>query len=133
MRQFAVIVLLALFGCAPKSSNLDGTWKPVRQELGGHEMPAAFFEKQVLVISDSSYTLTAESVDKGVLRYFEGKMDIVGKEGVNAGRHFTAIYVLNNDSLKICYNLAGDSYPEAFETKSKPALFMSVFQKAAGK
>lgn len=56
-------------------------------------------------------------------------MDIYGKEGVNTGKHFAAIYKLNNEKLTICYNLNGDSYPSDFETKSRPALFLSVFKK----
>lgn len=64
-----------------------------------------------------------------MLKYHSGQMDIYGKEGINAGKHFTAIYKLDNDQLTICYNLAGDSYPTGFETKSKQALFLSEFKK----
>mgnify|MGYP001551270201 FL=1 len=83
----------------------------------------------MLIISDSNYTFTAESVDKGVIRCSGEKMDIYGKEGVNSGKHFTAIYKLENDQLTICYNLSGDAYPEAFDTKGKPKYFMCVFKK----
>jgi len=92
-------------------------------------LPAIAFEKQKLIISDSAYTFTAESVDKGLVKHKGDKMDIYGKEGVNAGKHFTAIYKLENGQLIICYNLAGNSYPEAFETKTKPALFLCTFKK----
>ncbi len=60
-------------------------------------------------------------------------MDIYGKEGVNAGKHFTAIYKYDNEQLTICYNLSGDSYPKTFETKSKSRLFLSVFKKGLTK
>ena len=63
------------------------------------------------------------------MHYEAGKMDIYGKEGVNTGKHFTAIYKLEKDEMTICYNLAGDSYPLDFETKSRPTLFLSVFKK----
>jgi len=113
-----------------QTNNLNGTWIPVKQETAGKELPKAVYEKQKLVISDSNYTFTAESVDKGIVRYGKGdKMDIYGKEGVNTGKHFAAIYKFENEQLTICYNLVGDSYPEAFETKSKPTLFLSVFKK----
>ncbi len=112
-----------------KHDELNGTWVPVQQELAGKQLPAAAFEKQKLVISNNAYTFTAESVDKGELKYGDGKMDIYGKEGVNTGKHFTAIYKLEQGQLTICYNLAGDSYPGTFESKSKPTLFLSVFRK----
>src|ERR1700751_1646733 len=114
---------------AKDSDKLDGTWSPVQQEIGGKPLPKTVFEKQKLVINDSSYTLTAESVDKGVLKYANGKMDIYGKEGVNTGKHFTAIYKIENGQLTICYNLAGDNYPKTFETKGQPMYFLSVFKK----
>ena len=60
-------------------------------------------------------------------------MDIYGKEGVNTGKHFTAIYKYENDQMTVCYNLVGDSYPETFETKSKPTLFLSVFKREGTK
>jgi uncharacterized protein (TIGR03067 family) len=102
---------------------------PVKQELGGILLPAAAFEKQKLILEDSAYTLTAESADKGIVKYKDDKMDIYGKDGVNSGKHFTAIYKFENGELTICYNLAGDSYPETFETKNKPMYFLSVFKK----
>lgn len=127
-----LVCLCSLIGCSTatktNSNLLNGTWVPVKQEMGGKEFPSAVFEKQKLVISDSMYTLSAESVDKGALQYANGKMDIYGREGVNAGKHFTAIYTHEADQLTICYNLKGDSYPEAFETTGKPMLFLSVFK-----
>jgi uncharacterized protein (TIGR03067 family) len=114
---------------SPDSNVLNGSWTPIKQEIGGKELPAVVFQKQKLIINDSNYTFSAESVDKGMLKYQNGQMDIYGEEGVNTGKHFTAIYKLDNDQLTICYNLKGDAYPSAFETKSKPTLFLSVFKK----
>ncbi len=111
------------------SSMLDGTWIPTTQEMGGKQLPAAAFEKQKLILDDSAYTVVAESIDKGIARFQNGKIDIYGKEGVNKGRHFTAIYKYENDLLIICYNLKGDKYPELYDTKGNPLYFMSVFKK----
>lgn len=137
MRFITFISLLILgLGCAStknattKSSKLNGTWVPIKQEIGGKLLPQAVFENQKLILSDSTYTVIAESIDKGILKYTDDKMDIYGKEGVNAGKHFTAIYKYENEQLTICYNLSGDSYPEAFETKGRPMFFLSVFKKS---
>ena len=136
MRQLSVLLFIGLcIGCTTtkntksNSNALNGTWTPVKQEIGGKELPAIVFEKQKLILNDSLYTLTAESVDKGVVKHSGDKMDIYGKEGVNAGKHFTAIYKYENGQLIICYNLKGDSYPASFETKASPLLFLSVFKK----
>lgn len=136
MRQLLFLTFVCLtIGCATtkkaqmNSNFLNGTWTPIRQEIGGKELPASVFQTQKLIISDTTYTFSAESVDKGTLTYKDGQMDIYGKEGVNKGKHFTTIYKLDNEQLTICYNLKGDSYPAEFETKSKPTLFLSVFKK----
>ena len=117
------------------SNDAGGSSEPPNSSLTGFQLPsnlfdcAATFEKQQLIISDSNYTFIAESVDKGIARYKDGKMDIYGKEGVNIGKHFTAIYKFENELLLICYNLSGDKYPEAFETKGNPTYFLSTFKK----
>jgi uncharacterized protein (TIGR03067 family) len=135
--RFLIFISLLIFGlgCASTknatriSTKLNGTWVPINQELGGKSLPKAAFEKQKLILSDSAYTFISESIDKGIVKYKDDKMDIYGKQGVNAGRHYTAIYKYENDQLSICYNLLGDNYPEAFDTKGKPSLFLSVFKK----
>ncbi|MBL7764418.1 MAG: TIGR03067 domain-containing protein [Chitinophagaceae bacterium] len=136
MRHITFIMLaLLIFSCSSTkkaSSNLallNGSWTPVKQEIGGKDLPASYFQAQKLLIQDTTYTFTAESVDKGTLSYNNGQMDIYGKEGVNKGKHFTALYKLENNQLAIIYNLKGDGYPSDFETKSKPTLFLSVFKK----
>ena len=136
MRRLTIVLLLCIgAGCTGtksttiESDKLNGTWIPVIQEIAGKELPTIAFIKQKLTISDNMYTLVAESVDKGELTYSGGKMDIYGKEGVNAGKHFTAIYKFENDRLTVCYNLSGDSYPETFETKGRSTFFLSVFER----
>ena len=140
MRSILFLILLALGSFVfmgsdgrydtQKENSLNGTWVPIEEEIGGVSLPKSSFETQHLVIKDSSYTFTAESTDKGIIRYEGKKMDIFGKEGVNNGKHFTAIFKSNGDQLTICYNLAGTGYPESFSTKGKPLYFLCVFVKA---
>ena len=114
---------------AAQSDKLNGTWLPVQQEMNGTVLPEAGFENQKLIISDSTYIVSAESIDKGIVKYRDGKMDISSTDGVNTGKHFMAIYKYENEQLTICYNLLGDGYPVAFETKGKRLQFLSVFKK----
>src|SRR5262245_34379083 len=136
MKNILLSALILLFAACntPKhassaASKLNGSWTPVKEEFGGNSVPPASFQTQKLIVNDSTYSFTAESVDKGVVRYDGDKMDIYGREGVNSGKHFTARYKLENDQLSICYNLAGDAYPESFDTKGKPKYFLAVFKK----
>src|ERR1700752_2075666 len=108
MRLLLFIPILAfVIGCsgsrnASMKNKLNGTWVPTKQELAGTSIPAGAFANQKLIISDSNYTFIAESADKGVVRYTGDKMDIYGKDGVNAGKHFTALYKYENGELTIC-------------------------------
>ena len=137
MRLLLFFTILAFaVGCtgsrnaSMKENKLNGTWVPTKQELAGTAIPAAAFANQKLIISDSNYTFIAESTDKGVVKYASDKMDIYGKDGVNAGKHFTALYKYENGELTICYNLLGNGYPESFDTKGKAMYFLSVFKKS---
>ena len=112
-----------------KTAMLDGTWVPVKQEIGGTLLPAASFGKQKLVIRDTTYVLIAESIDKGAVRVKGDKMDIYGREGVNAGKHFTALFKIEKEQLTICYNLSGDAYPATFGTQNNKKYFLAVFRK----
>ncbi|PQJ08895.1 hypothetical protein CJD36_021750 [Flavipsychrobacter stenotrophus] len=108
---------------------LNGIWIPVQQEIGGSPIPVGFMEGTELTIADSRYKVIAGVVDKGVIRYNGDKMDIYGKKGPNAGKHFMAIYKYDNGELTICYNLNGDAYPKAFDTKSNAMFLLSVYKK----
>ncbi len=136
MRQFSLflLIIIGVTGCksvknsnTENSSSLNGIWIPVQQQLGDYVLPETFFANQNLHISDTNYTVNAESVDKGILAYKNGKMDIYGKQGPNKGKHITAIYTFEDEKLKICYNLEGNSYPENYETKGKNLFFLAVY------
>jgi uncharacterized protein (TIGR03067 family) len=136
MRLLTILLLICIVaGCTntkiagSHTGKLNGTWIPVKQEMGGKQLPAIVFEKQRLMISDTTYTFTAESVDKGTVKYDGTKMDIYGREGVNAGKRFNTIYKYDKGMLIICYNLMGTGYPETFETKDKTGFFLSVFKR----
>jgi len=130
--HFTLLIFFAVSCSTSKNvmqNKMNGSWIPVQEEIGGTVLPKASFQTQKLIINDSNYTFTAESVDKGVVKWGGDKMDIYGKEGINKGKHFTAIYKLENEQLTICYNLKGDSYPDAFTTKGKPMLFLCTFNR----
>jgi uncharacterized protein (TIGR03067 family) len=131
------LLILAISGHAQTPdpttfTGFNGTWIPIQQELAGKVLSREAFKNQRLVIADSTYTVTAEHVDKGVVRIAGNKMDIYSREGVNQGKHFTAIYKIDKDLLTICYNLGGDSYPENYDTKGKSLFFCSTFKRTTG-
>jgi uncharacterized protein (TIGR03067 family) len=138
MKYFLIILITIIMtntvtAQQQNTNHLNGTWAPTHQEIGGNTLPAVVFASQKLIIADSSYTVIAESVDKGSIIYTNNKMDIYGKEGANNGKHFTAIYKYEKGQLTVCYNLTGTNYPEGFETKGNLMYFLSVFKKEDAK
>lgn len=130
---FMLMITIAGFTRQEKNrawkNSLDGHWITIRMEMNGEPMAEQYYENQQLIIRDTTYTYIAESTDKGIVKYTDGKMDIYGRDGVNAGKHFTAIYKLEEGLLFICYNLAGDKYPDSFDTRGKALQFLGVFKK----
>ena len=128
---FILLCTLIAFNCIKTfaANELNGTWVPVKQEMNGTLFPDSILMNQQLIIKDSTYTVIMNATDQGTISYNGNHMDINSTEGVNKGKHFTAIYKLENDKLVICYNLAGDSYPENFETIDHPTFFLSVFRR----
>jgi uncharacterized protein (TIGR03067 family) len=57
-------------------------------------------------------------------------MDITSTEGANKGKTFLAIYELNGDNLRICYNLTGKVRPTEFKTQKGEPLFMATYKRA---
>jgi uncharacterized protein (TIGR03067 family) len=138
MRLFSLLLFMAFaascYVTKPLDANkhpLNGVWIPIQQEMGGKPIPVIATASQKLTIQDTTYTLVAESTDRGTVIYSGGKMDIYGKEGPNAGKHFRAIYKLEGEQLTICYDLSGDQYPAGYETSQHPYYFLSVFKKTA--
>jgi uncharacterized protein (TIGR03067 family) len=128
-------VLLTLFflysmsaAISSKAQNFEGVWIPVKQELNGEPLPVDPQSK--LTVQGGTYTFeTTYDTDRGESTYGDGKMDIHSREGANKGKHFKAIYTMKGNQLTVCYNLAGDRYPETFETKGNALFFLCVFQR----
>jgi uncharacterized protein (TIGR03067 family) len=133
---FILVVLCQIISCSSSEETivkqpgeLNGGWLPIKQEIGGKELPPESFEGERFAIVENSFLIISEGADQGTITYSNGKMDIIVEVGVNEGKHFKAIYKLENNQLTICYDLSGSSYPESFNTSGNQNLFLSVFRK----
>lgn len=114
---------------AKVQANLNGTWYTVYQEFEGRALPIPEFEGQKLLLQDSTYTLISGKVDEGIIKANGNHLDIYGTDGLNKGRHYVAIYKINNSKLTICYNLGGNAYPADFKTAGHPHHFLAIFER----
>ena len=113
---------------------LEGTWQVVEAELAGKKLPEEATKKLRLTLRGDRYFLTgAESDDEGTTKLMPNEkpkaIDITGTKGPNKGKTFLAIYEIENDRLKVCYDLAGKKRPTEFATKAGSNSFLVTYQK----
>jgi uncharacterized protein (TIGR03067 family) len=121
-----------------EAKKLEGAWMPIEMEMAGVKLPEAATKGIELVISGDHYKVTtaSEGKDEGTTRYYPDQtpkaIDITGTEGPNKGKTFLAIYELDGDKLKVCYDLAGKERPKEFKTKPNTQQFLAVYRKRKG-
>ena len=113
---------------------LQGTWVPLKAELGGAAFPAKSLEGFRLVIKGDTYRVTAgEKTDEGVLEVMPEKtpkaMDVKGTRGPNKGKTFLAIYEVKGDTLRVCYDLDGKGRPREFKTAKGKNHFLVTYER----
>jgi uncharacterized protein (TIGR03067 family) len=110
---------------------------PVKADLGGQPMTDAVLKTISLKLDSGkydvavagepdkgTYTLDATSQPKG--------MTITGTEGPNQDRTFPAIYELNGDTLRICYDLSGAKRPAEFKSVTGTKLYLVTYNRKKG-
>jgi len=97
---------------------LEGAWVPVSASMSGQELMIAELRVKYLVLDGHDYNIVDRSnqvVDRG--EYLVNgsvkpwTIDIVGRDGPNAGRRMLAIFELQDDQLTVCYNLDRNNRP----------------------
>jgi len=116
------------------SKKLVGTWQLTRGIVAGNALPAEAVKNIRLELTDGKYKLTgAESPDEGTWTLHPDEkplgMDVKGTDGPNKGKTFLAIFELDGDRMKVCYDLSGQSRPTRFESKEKTLLFLAEYER----
>jgi len=116
---------------------LQGTWEPVKAELGGQPMPDAVLKKITLKMNKNEYdvAITGEQPDHGTWTVDTSAkpkgMSITGVKGPNAGKSFPAIYEMTADTLRICYDLSGAKRPTEFKSSAGTKLYLVTYKRKA--
>ena len=136
---FALALVLAAGQTArcddPKDvAALEGTWLPSAAELGGKPLPEAVRKSIKLTIKGGKYAVTVgKNPDCGTVKIDAAAkpkaIDVTGTEGPNKGKTIPAIYELDGDTLKICYDLSGKSRPTEFESTEGNQLFLVTYRR----
>ena len=113
---------------------VQGNWKPIKAELAEQPMPGAVLMSTSLKLDDGKYevfvggtpdrgTYTLDSVTK------PKSMTVTGTDGPNSGKTFPAIYELNGDTLRICYDLSGAQRPTEFKSIAGTQLYLVTYER----
>lgn len=118
---------------SPDAKSLQGTWIPVKADLGGRPMPEAVLKGITLKMDKGAYVVMAESADKGTYTVDATtkpkSITISGTNGPNQGKTFPAIYELKGETLRICYDLSGAKRPITFESVPGTKLYLVTYQR----
>ena len=117
-----------------KEKTMDGSWQLVSGVLGGKDLPEEFTKSAVLVLKEGKYTLKSSfGDDSGTCRVDATKtpkeLDVTGVEGPNKGKSYQAIYELDGDTLKVCYDMTGKARPTEFKSPADTKLFLAVYNR----
>ena len=140
LRLLCALVLVLSLSAAVRSGDtkdddaIQGTWLPTTAEMAGKPFPDEIRKSIKLEIKDGKYTVTVgKETDKGTAKLNPSAkpkaMDITGTEGPNKGKTFLAIYELDGDTLKICYDLSGKARPTEFKTTADNQLFLATYKR----
>ena len=127
-----VVSPAAIAADLPDAKAIEGSWTPIKGELGGQPMPDAVMKTISLKLADGkyeamggghpdygTYSLDAATRPKG--------MTVTGTDGPNKGKTFPCIYELNGDTLRICYDLSGTKRPSEFKTLAGTQLYLVTY------
>jgi len=116
---------------------LEGAWVPVAATVGGHSLVIGELRVKYLVLDSGGYSIidrTNQVVDAGEYLADEAgspqTIDIVGREGANAGRTMLAIYQLEADRLTVCYDIEGADRPLDMQSSDDQLLLSITYTRA---
>ena len=118
----------------PDAKMMEGTWLPLKAELGGQPMPDNVLKSITLKLGDGKYAVTVGAAPDNGTYSIDPKtnpksMSVTGTEGPNKGRTFPAIYELEGDTLRICYDLSGQKRPAEFKSIAGTKLYLVTYRR----
>lgn len=113
---------------------VQGNWNPTHAELAGQPMADAVLKIISLKLDNGNYEVfVGGAPDRGTYTLDSAtkpkSMTITGTDGPNRGKTFPAIYELNGDTLRICYDLAGAKRPTEFKSIAGTRLYLVSYNR----
>jgi uncharacterized protein (TIGR03067 family) len=117
---------------------LEGAWVPVAANVSGQELLVRELRVKYLVLDGRDYSIvdrTNQIVDSGEYLVNDSinprAIDIVGRDGPNAGHSMLAIFELKDNRLTVCYDLDGTERPASLQAQEDQLLLSITYERAA--
>ncbi len=113
---------------------VQGNWKPAKAELAGQPMTDAVLKSISLKLDNGKYEVfVGGQPDRGTYTLDSAtkpkSMTITGTAGPNNGKTYPAIYELEGDTLRICYDLSGAKHPTEFKSLAGTQLYLVTYHR----
>jgi uncharacterized protein (TIGR03067 family) len=135
----AVLASPTVFAADPPADAkaIQGTWSPIKAELGGQPQPDAILKTISLKLTDGKYEVfVGNAPDNGTYTVDSSttpkSITVTGTDGPNRGRTFPSIYELDGDMLRICYDLSGKKRPTEFKSLPDTKLYLVTYARKKG-
>jgi uncharacterized protein (TIGR03067 family) len=134
--SFILATSLSVLAASPPddAKAIQGNWTPSKAELSGQAMTEEVMKSISHKLTKDQYEVSvAGNLDKGTYTLDStGKprgLSITGTEGPNRGKTFPAIYELEGDTLRICYDLSGTKRHTEFKSLAGTRLFLVTYNR----
>ena len=134
---FGIVASIRADDPKPKKDDaaaMDGKWAMTSGEMAGTAFPAEVTKSLTLILDKGKYTVKSPGPDDLGTTTIDAtktpkELDIKGTEGPNKGKTILAIYELDGDTLKVCYDLEGKKRPTEFKTAKESKQFLATYQR----
>jgi uncharacterized protein (TIGR03067 family) len=142
MKQVTFLCIMAMAStgwCADpkdpaKDTAINGNWKLAAGEKSGEKMPDDVLKSIQLTLANGKYLAkVGDKTDQGTYTIDASKtphtLTLTGTSGPNKGKTMLAIFELDKETLKVCYDLSGKAFPEKFESAPKTSSFLATYER----
>ena len=130
------LMILQMARCDdPKDSEVvDGTWLGAKAELSGKPFPEELTRTIRITVAKGKYKVAVSGTyDEGTFQLDPStkpkSLDLTATAGPNKGKTLLAIYELDGDTLKVCYDLTGKNRPKEFKTTEGSELYLVTYKR----
>jgi uncharacterized protein (TIGR03067 family) len=133
----APILAVVAGEAADDAKLMQGNWTPVTAELAGEPMGTVALKTISLKLENGKYEVfVGEHPDRGTYTIDSAtkpkSITVVGTQGPNQGKTYPAIYELDGDTLRVCYDLSGAKRPAEFKSVTGTMLYLVTYQRRKG-